>query len=163
MNQQETNLDAWDESEPAKPLDLVTMQKLVAERQAQVTISKNMAADKKLIDQKIKEFDMKVLSAFHDAKLKKFHARGLGTISITERRSSKVPKSPQDRKTFYEFAMKYGLSTMLKLHKVDSKELNVFATELQEKAEEAGEVITIPGLEETRITEIISFRKEAVK
>ena len=90
----------------------------------------------------------------------KWQVDGLGTISIRTKYSIRTPKTPEDKKSLFDWIKAtHGPESLMGLVSINSMTLNSFVNEEKEK----DPMVKIPGLEAPTARESLAFRKQPVK
>lgn len=111
---------------------------------------------KKRITEQLEQAEAKMLSMLEDSGLKSYRAPA-GNCVITHRTSVRTPKTPEDRKAFFDYLKSKGIFDAM--IGVNSATLNSYYKEEFEVASREGRVLEIPGLTEITVDAILSFRK----
>lgn len=159
MENQPPNLDDWNELS-AEDIDLKEMDQLVTEMQA----ARDDYEEKKKISnaafEKWSTLKSKVLAYLQAAKKKKYHVDGLGTVSMVEKYTVRVPSTIADKKRMLQHFRAISDDFYLRTVSVHHNTLNGYYNDQARKAEEAGEKFSIPGVEDPTAELSIRFTKE---
>lgn len=156
--QDEEQLNLWDE-EPAKevPKDKLDLLDTTIKELAEARAKKDEAESKYNIESaNCKVIEDKLMGLLKACERDSFKTPGIGTVSITHRQNFQTPKTGVDKHSLFEYIKtKYGNEALRSMLSIHSATLNSWA----KKEIETG-VLTIPGLGQPTMTELISFRRE---
>lgn len=126
---------------------------IARQRECVEKIKKEKQAQDKILD----ELELKFIEALRECGKEKYQSE-VGTLYTSHRLSYRVPKTPEQRASFFEYLKQNG--DFDNLITVNSQTLNSYCKEKFELAKQAGaEDFEIPGLEPPEVCEVLGFRK----
>ena len=156
--QDEEQLNLWDE-EPEKEVtkDKLELLDNTIKELADARAKKDEAESKYNIESaNCKVIEDKLMGLLKACERDSFKTPGIGTVSITHRQNFQTPKTGDDKVALFTFIKnKYGEEVLRSMLSIHSATLNSWA-----KQEIISGVLTIPGLGQPTMTELISFRRE---
>ena len=106
------------------------------------------------------KYKQQILDQMLEAGKVKYFVEGVGTVSLSEKKSIKVPKTNEDKTLFFAYIDdKYGEEFAKSLVTINSRTLNSFYNEEAAKIE-GPEELRMPGIEPPTSYVSLSFRKK---
>jgi len=108
----------------------------------------------------MKALEERVMGLMKLAGLSEFTATGYGKVSLSELMSVKTPKSPDEKKAFFNWVREnMGDDAYYAYMSVNSNSLNSMYKQKVEEYGERGEILSVDGLEEPTSYTKLSLRK----
>ena len=153
------DLEEWGSETPKQEINVSQINELVKKLEEAKKDYDAKKAESSNAEKYYKGLRMDVLSILKAAGQSKFHAEGIGTVSITNKLSVTVPKTHEEKKQMLEYLKSLGEDTFLTYATVNSMSLNSFYRMQTDEAAKKGETFTMPGVDAPTLMENISFRK----
>lgn len=131
------------------------LEDLSAQIAAQRDVIDEMSAAKKLEEKKLYSLEQKMLATLEAIGKSSYQAK-VGTLYISNRKSVKVPATPEDREAFFNYLRERGIFE--KMITVHSATLTSYYNAEFDEAVAEGRDLEIPGIGEPTITQSIGFR-----
>lgn len=119
---------------------------------------KELSDAKKKVTEELERVEIALIETLNAEGLDNFRG-SLGTISVTHKASAKLPRTKEDREAFFSYLKELGLYD--DMVSVNSNTLVSFYNSKMEEAKQMGNVdFKIPGINEVKIRETLSFRRK---
>jgi len=153
------DLETWENEKPKQEIKLGEITLLIEKLKDAKADYEAAKATAQNAERFYKGIRMDVLSILKAAGQSRFHAEGIGSVSITNKLSVTVPKNHEDKEAMLEYFKEQGQDTFLTYATVNSMSLNSYFKLKTEEAAAKGETFNMPGVGEPTLVENISFRK----
>lgn len=113
----------------------------------------------KKASEKLQELEAQVMAYLEQHDKKRYSVGGVGSITVAEKLSYKIPRTPENREAFFKYLKDRGVYE--DLISVNSQTLNAFCRAELEAAVSRGDFdAKIPGIEEPVIFKQVQIRRE---